>query len=83
MNAPVQIRKPEITERLRRIAAREGKSITDLVDELTRERDQQIQAEVERRRSAVKAILKEVDALPRVGPLLTDDDLYDEDGLPK
>ncbi len=83
MNAPVQIRKPEITERLRRIAAREGKSITDLVDELTLERDQQIEAEVERRRSAVKAILKEVDALPRIGPLLTDDDLYDEDGLPK
>lgn len=83
MNAPVQIRKPEITERLRRIAAREGKSITDLVDELTLERDQQIEAEVERRRSAVKALLNEVDALPRIGPLLTDDDLYDEDGLPK
>ncbi len=83
MSAPVQIRKPEITERLRRIAAREGKSITDLVDELTLERDQQIEAEVERRRSAVKALLNEVDALPRIGPLLTDDDLYDEDGLPK
>ena len=83
MNAPVQIRKPEITERLRRIAAREGKSITDLVDELTLERDQQIKAEIERRRSAVRAILKEVDALPRIGPLLSDDDLYDEDGLPK
>ena len=83
MSAPVQIRKPEITERLRRIAAREGKSITDLVDELTLERDQQIEAEVERRRSAVKALLNEVDALPRIGPLLTDDDLYDEDGLSK
>ena len=83
MNAPVQIRKPEVAERLRRIAAREGKSITDLVDELTLERDQQIEAEVERRRSAVKALLNEVDALPRIGPLLTDDDLYDEDGLPK
>jgi hypothetical protein len=87
MNAPVQIRKTETVARLRRLASREGKSITDLVDEMARERDERADArdqiEVERRRAAVKAILARVDALPRLEPWPTDDDFYDEDGLPK
>ena len=87
MNAPVQIRKTETVARLRRLASREGKTITDLVDEMARERDERADArdqiEVERKRAAVKAILARVDALPRLAPWPTDDDFYDEDGLPK
>lgn len=87
MNAPVQIRKPATVERLRRLAAQEGKSITDLVDEMVRERDVRLKAEqaadIAQRRAAIDALLARVDALPRIGPWPTDDDFYDEDGLPK
>ena len=87
MNAPVQIRKADTVERLRRLAALEGKSITELVDEMVRERDERLtaarEADIARRRRAVEDIVREFNSLPVVGPLLTDDDLYDEDGLPR
>ncbi len=87
MNAPVQIRKAETVERLRRLAEVEGKTITDLVDEMVRERDARLtakrEADFERRLSAVRETVQRFQALPVVGPLLTDDDFYDEDGLPK
>ena len=87
MNAPVQIRKPEVAARLRELARLEGKSITDLVDEMVRERDERLvarrQADIAERRRAVKEIVAHFNSLPIVGPLLTDDDFYDEDGLPK
>lgn len=87
MNAPVQIRKSDVAERLRTLARREGLSITDLVDQMAREREARAdaakEAEVQRKIAAAKRIIAEFNALPIVGPLLTDDDLYDEDGLPK
>ena len=87
MNAPVQIRKAETVERLRRLAAFEGKTITDLVDELVRERDERLtvarEADIEKRLAEVNEIVREFNALPVVGSLLTDDDIYNEDGLPK
>lgn len=87
MNAPVQIRKADTVERLRRLAALEGKSITDLVDEMVRERDERLvatrEADIETRLQAVRETVRRFQALPIVGPLLTDDDFYDEDGLPK
>jgi hypothetical protein len=36
-----------------------------------------------RRRAAVEAILARVSAMPRLATWPTDDDFYDEDGLPK
>ena len=87
MNAPVQIRKPDVAERLRNMALREGVSITELVDQMARERearpDEARRAEIERKIAAVNEIVREFNALPVLGPLLTDDDIYDEDGLPK
>lgn len=87
MNAPVQIRKADTVERLRRLAAQEGKSITDLVDEMVRERDERKaaarEADIAERRRGVEEAVRRFNALPIVGPLLSDDDLYDEDGLPK
>jgi hypothetical protein len=41
------------------------------------------EAEVERRLRVIRELVTQFNALPVVGPLLTDDDLYDEDGLPK
>lgn len=87
MNAPVQIRKPEVAERLRELARLEGKSITDLVDEMVRERDERLvasrEAAIQAKIAAVEEIVREFNALPILGPLLTDDDIYDENGLPK
>ena len=87
MNAPVQIRKPDVAERLRSIALREGLSITDLVDQMAREREDRInetrRAEIDRKMAVVNEIVREFNALPVLGPLLTDDDIYDEDGFPK
>ena len=87
MNAPVQIRKPEVAERLRELARLEGKSITDLVEEMVRERDRQFanrrETEIQRKLAAAEETVRRFQALPIIGPLLTDDDLYDEDGLPK
>ena len=87
MNAPVQIRKPDVAERLRSMALREGLSITDLVDQMAREREDRInetrRAEIDRKMAVVNEIVREFNALPVLGPLLTDDDIYDEDGLPK
>ena len=87
MNAPVQIRKPEVTESLRELARLEGKSITDLVDEMVRERDERLvasrEAAIQAKIAAVEEIVREFNALPILGPLLTDDDIYDENGLPK
>lgn len=87
MNAPVQIRKPDVAERLRNMALRQGLSITDLIDQMAREReartDEARRAEIERKIAAVDEIVREFNALPVLGPLLTDDDIYDEDGFPK
>lgn len=87
MNAPVQIRKSDTVERLRRLASLEGKTITELVDEMVRERDRQYELrrenDIEARRQAVEEIVAHFNSLPIIGPLLTDDDFYDEDGLPK
>lgn len=87
MNAPVQIRKPEVAERLRELARLEGKTITDLVEEMVRERDERLvsdrEANIQAKLAAVEEIVAHFQSLPILGPLLTDDDLYDEDGLPK
>lgn len=87
MNAPVQIRKADTVERLRRLAEIEGKTITELVDEMVRERDSRLtaakEADIDRRRRAVQEIVAHFNSLPVVGPLLDDDDVYDDDGLPK
>ncbi len=87
MNAPVQIRKSDTVERLRRLASLEGKTITELVDEMARERDHQYQvnreADIAQRRQTVEEAVRRFQALPIVGPLLADDDFYDENGLPK
>jgi len=87
MNAPVQIRKPQVAERLRQLARLEGKSITDLVEEMVQERDRQFaearEAEVQQKLAAVMETVRRFQTLPIIGPLLTDDDLYDDDGLPK
>jgi hypothetical protein len=86
-DVPIQIRNPEVIRAIRQLAARMGRPITDAVGEavnaeLSRlQRDQEVG--IQQRLAAIRDAVERFNALPVVGSLLTDDDLYDEDGLPK
>lgn len=87
MNAPIQIRKPRAVELVREVAARRGQSITEAVEALAEEElrraDAEREAEIERKLAEVRKIVERFNALPKVGPPLTDEDLYGPDGLPR
>ena len=85
-DAPIQIRNPDVTRAIRELAEKKGQPITEAVAEavnaeLVRPGGER-EAVVKRKLAAVREIVERLNALPVVGPLLTDDDLYDEDGLP-
>lgn len=85
MNAPIQIRRDDVVRDIRELAAITEQSITDAVAsavkaELARAR---AKSGLEARRQAVAEIVRRFCELPVVGPMLTDADLYDEDGLPR
>jgi hypothetical protein len=85
MTAPVQIKKDDVARDIRELAALKRKPITEAVAEAVRaelERERR-NASIEQRRREIRRIVEEFNSLPRIGPTLTDDDLYDEDGLPK
>lgn len=85
--APIQIRKADVVRDIRELAELTHRPITEAVASAVRaelDRTRQATAEERERRSlAVRAIQERIRKLPIVGPLLTDDDLYDADGLPK
>ena len=87
MNAPIQIRNAGVVKDIRELADRTHLPITEAVARVVR-------AEIDRLRSddaeriaaqlkAVEEIVERVRNLPKIGPMLTDDDLYDELGLPR
>lgn len=85
MTKPIQIRKEDVARDIRELAAMTGDNITDVVGKLVRaelDRERRRRSPEERER-AIDRILAQVRALPRTGRVLTDDDLYDEYGLPK
>jgi len=86
-DAPIQIRNPEVVRDIRELAERTGLPLTEAIADAVRRRLAEEQAKdharIAERRQAIDEILARVDKLPRIGPPLTDDDLYDEDGLPK
>ncbi len=84
-DAPIQIRKEAVVRDIRELANLTGRPITEAVAAAVRselERTRRLSG-IEERRRAVDDIVKRFNELPRVGPILTDDDLYDEDGMPK
>ena len=87
MNAPIQIRKPRAVELIRKAAAGRGQSITEAMEALAEEdvkrQEATREAEIERKLARVRQLVKEFAALPKTGEMLTDEDLYDEDGLPR
>lgn len=83
----IQIRRDDVTRDIRMLADRLGVSITDAVAEAVKAKlaDEEVKQRkaLEERRRKSREILEELWALPVVGRILTDKDLYDEDGLPK
>jgi hypothetical protein len=85
MTAPVQIRKDDVVRDIRELASLKRKPITEAVAEAVRselERERR-NCDVDQRRRKVRQIVDALHRLPRTGPPLTDEDLYDEDGLPR
>jgi hypothetical protein len=86
-DTPIQIRKPEVTRAIRELAEKTGQPITEAVADAVQDRlarlDDANEAEIERRIARAKEIVARFAALPKLGPPLTDDDLYDKDGFPK
>ena len=85
MNAPIQIRRDDVVRDIRELAALSALPITDVVakavgDALSRARARN---DMPRREAEIERLLRQFRELPIVGEMLTDDDLYDEDGLPK
>ncbi|OQW56677.1 MAG: hypothetical protein A4S17_13665 [Proteobacteria bacterium HN_bin10] len=84
----ILIENPEIVRDIERLAARTGKPAVDAVAEAVRAQlggasAQRTPEEIAERRRKIDALLAEIDALPHVGEPLTDNDLYDEDGMPR
>jgi hypothetical protein len=86
-DVPIQIRNPEVVRAIRALATESGQPITQAVAgavaaELQRRRSARDEDQA-RRLAAIRQIVKQFQKLPIVGPGLTDEDLYDEDGLPR
>jgi len=86
-DAPIQIRNPEVVRAIRALAEKTGKPITatvaEAVDAALQRQDVVDDREVQQRLRAIHEAVERFHALPVIGPTLTDDDLYDEDGFPK
>ena len=85
--APIQIRNPDVVRDIRALAERLGLPMTEVVADAVRRR---LQEELGRAsdaqaaaRRCVADVLARIDALAVTGPVLTDDDLYGPDGLPR
>lgn len=87
MIAPIQIRNPEVVRDIRLLAELTHRPITDVVAEAVREKLAEAQrareADIAYRLKKIAEIQERVAALPRLGPMPTDADFYDEDGFPK
>ncbi|MDX2178398.1 MAG: type II toxin-antitoxin system VapB family antitoxin [Bryobacteraceae bacterium] len=87
MPSAIQIKRPDVTADVRALAALAGLSVTDAVGQAVRAQLEIERARADARRAERLARIDEIvdrfNRLPIVGPLITDDDLYDEDGLPK
>lgn len=85
MSAPIQIRRDDVVQDIRELAARTDRPITDAVAEAVRDALAKARAldDLGAREQRIEEIVRRFHELPVVGPVLTDEDLYDEDGLPR
>lgn len=84
MDTVIEITQPEVAENVRALAELTGVSVTEAIGAAVKDR---LDLERYRRRpkniARAHQLIEEIWKLPVVGPTLTDDDLYDADGLPK
>ena len=85
--APIQIRNPEVVRAIRVLAARTGRPLTEAVahavDAALAHHEASDRDGYRRRLDVIRDVSRKFKDLPVVGPRLTDDDLYDEEGMPK
>lgn len=79
MTVPIQIANPDVVRDIHLLAELTGRPITDVVAEAVRAKLWETTGARER----LEELHKRVAALPRIGPLLADADIYDEDGIPR
>jgi hypothetical protein len=87
MPGPIQIKRPDVADDIRTLAALTGLSITDAIAnavaaQLAVER-LKADARLRKRRKEAERALAEMRRLPVTGPIVSDEDLYDTEGLPK
>lgn len=86
MPGAIQIKRPEVAEDVRALAALTGVSITDAIGNAVKAQlaiaRVKSSARLSKRRNESERALAALRRLPVVGPILSDDDLYDAGGLP-
>lgn len=84
-DAPIQIRKLEAVRKIRRLSAMIEKPFTETVEAAVTEALERAERErsIEERSRRIDEAVARFAALPKIGPPLTDDELYDEDGFPR
>ena len=84
---PIHIRNPHVVRAIRTLARETGRPITETVAEAVRAASERWQSDLEterrQRRDRIDAVRLRYRALPRLGPALTEADIYDEDGMPR
>jgi hypothetical protein len=87
MPSPIQIKRPEVASDIRALAALTGCSITDAIANAVRSQlaieRVKADANLSKRRKEAEKALADLRRLPVKGRTLTDEDLYDADGLPR
>ena len=78
---PLYVRDESVRELAAQLAERRSCSVTDAVRSALEEALAQDDAHRQEKRRKMREILARVDAAPRLG-VVSDSDLYDEDGLP-
>ena len=87
MTQPIQVKRADVVAEVRELAAILGVSLTDAIHAAVKEQLLEKKAEARAEREAghrrADSMLKQIWAMPRIGPVLTDADLYDDEGMPK
>jgi hypothetical protein len=87
IDAPIQIRNPDVVRDIRKLAERTGQLLTEAVAEAVRARLAEVEGKdavsIAERRMRIAGAAAAFRALPHDGTPLTDADIYDEDGLPR
>ncbi len=87
MTRPIQVKRADVVAEVRELAAILGVSLTDAIHEAVKGKllaeQAASMAEREAGRREADDILAKIRNAPRVGRPITDEDLYDEEGLPK